>query len=845
MIPRIAFSIARRELRGGLRNFRIFLACLALGIAAIAAVGSVRASIEQGLAREGAVILGGDAQMGFTYRFASPDEKVWMQDNAIAVSEVAEFRSMVVVVDADGETRRGLSQIKSVDAAYPLLGSLELEPAMSPAAAFAAKDGVPGAILHPLLIDRMGLEIGDTFRLGTNTFRLSASLIREPDAAAQGFGLGPRSIVLTRDLEGSGLLGPGSLFNTHYRLKLGSAADLNALEAEAEALFRNKGLNWRDSRNGAPGVEVFVNRIASFLVLVGLAGLAVGGIGVSSAVRTYLETKTEVIATLKTLGAGASVIFWAYFLQIGALAALGIFLGLALGALLPILAAPLISAALPLPVAITIHAAPLIEAATYGVLTALLFTIWPIARARDIRPAALFRDSMTGQNRLPRARFILLTLLILGLLVASALYFAAMPFLAVWTFGGILVALLVLLVAGFLVRFLAAKLAKSRALRGKTALRLAFGAIGGPKSEAMPVILSLGLGLSVLAAIGQIDANLRGAIERELPDVAPAFFFVDIQRDQLEGFRARTTGNAGVSRVDTAPMLRGLITKINGRPAREVAGDHWVIAGDRGITYADKLPDGTVITAGEWWPEGYAGPPQISFAEEEALELGLKIGDEITVNILGRDITAKITSFRVVDFSNAGIGFVLTMNPAAVAAAPHTFIATVYSDLASEAAILREIGDAYPNITAIRVRDAIERVANALGGMAAATSYGALATLLTGFVVLIGAAAAGERAREYEAAILKTLGATRQRILLSFALRAGILGLAAGGVAIGAGALAGWGIMRFVMEATYRFEPISAISIVVGGALVTLLAGLFFALRPLAATPAGILRSRE
>jgi putative ABC transport system permease protein len=840
----IAFRIARRELRGGLRNFRIFLACLTLGIAAIAAVGSVRTSIEEGLNREGAVILGGDAEMEFTYRFASDTERQWMAEKAIQSSEIVDFRSMAVV-EQDGVTERGLTQVKSVDATYPIYGKVELDPPMALDVAFARVGDVPGAILHPLLADRLGIEQGDIFRLGTQDFRLAALLVKEPDSASMGFGLGPRTLVLTKDLADSGLIGPGALFETQYRLSLPPEADLAALEVQANELFRESGLHWRDRRNGAPGVEVFVRRIASFLVLVGLAGLAVGGIGVSSAVRTYLETKTSVIATLKTLGAESWVIFWVYFLQIGALSILGITLGLILGALLPFAFSPLISSQLPLPAEISIHPEPLIEAGLYGVLTALLFTLWPIARTGEIRPAALFRDAISKRRFWPAWPYVLLTALLLGALLGVALWYASVPWLAMWTFGGILSALVVLVFAAAFIRWIAGKLAKSKIVRGRSALRLAFGAVGGPASEAMPVILSLGLGLSVLAAIGQIDANLRGAISNELPEVAPSFFFVDIQTDQLDGFLNRTRTDDAVSRVDTAPMLRGIITEINGRPAKEVAGDHWVISGDRGITYADQLPEKTVITKGEWWPDNYDGPPQISFAEEEAQELGLDIGDQITVNILGRDITATISSLRVVDFSNAGIGFVLTMNASAVAGAPHTHIATVYADEAAEPAILRDVGDAYPNITAIRIRDAIEQVSSALKGLAAATSYGALATLITGFVVLIGAAAAGERAREYEAAILKTLGASRARILLSFALRSGMMGAAAGLVAIFAGGTAGWAVMTFVMEAEFHFEPVSAIAIVLGGALVTLLAGLAFALRPLAAAPAGILRARE
>ena len=835
-----AWRIARREMRGGLGGFRVFLACLALGVAAIAAIGSVRVSIEEGLSREGAVILGGDAEMSFTYRFASDEERAFMDEVALRVSETVDFRSMLVH-ETDLGAERGLTQGRGVDDLYPLKGNVTLEPPIALEDALA--DG--GIIADPLLIDRMGLEIGDVVRLGTAELTLRAALIQAPDAAGGGFGLGPRSIVTLESLEAAGLLAPGTLFDSQYRLDLPPDTDLGALEETALTAFRDTGLRWRDARNGAPGLTEFIGRMGAFLVLVGLAGLAVGGVGVSAAVRAYLDRKIAVIATLKTLGAEARVIFAAYLMQIGVLATVGIALGLILGALIPVVVAPLIEARLPIPVALGVHPGPLAEAALYGALTALIFTLWPLARTAEVRAAALYRESSGATQQLPPLPALMMIAALLAALVAAAAVLSGLPRLALWAAGGIAAALLILFVAAWAVRLVARRAARSRLARGRSALRLALGAVGAPGGGAASVVLSLGLGLTVLATVGQIDANLRAAISRDLPEVAPSFFFVDIQNDQLPGFLERVETDPEVTRVDSAPMLRGVITRINGAPAREVAGDHWVLQGDRGITYAERPSEETVITEGAWWAPGYSGPPQISFAAEEAAEMGIGLGDMLTINILGRDIEGEITSLREVDFSTAGIGFILTLSPNALAGAPHTHIATVYAAEEAETAILRDVAGSAPNITAIRVRDGIKLVAKALRGLAAATSYGAGATLLTGFIVLIGAAAAGERVRVFEAAVLKTLGATRGRILRSFALRSAILGAAAGFVAIGAGALAGWGVMTFVMETEYAFEPFSALAIVLGGAMATLLAGLAFAWRPLATRPAGVLRAQD
>ncbi len=831
----VAARFAGRELRGGLRGFRIFVACLALGVAAIAAVGTVRAGIQAGLDREGAALLGGDAEVELTYRFARTEELAYFNEIAEVVSETVDFRSMAVTETEE----RGLTQIRAVDDAYPLVGQVRLDPDIPLEEALAGQ----GAVAERLLTDRLGLQPGDTFKLGTATFELRAILDKYPDNAAGGFGLGPRTIVRTEALADSGLIAEGTLFSTQYRLDLPDGANLQAFEDQTKAQLSDAGLRWRDSRQGAAGVEEFIEQIGNFLILMGLAGLAVGGVGVSAAVQSYLAGKTGIIATLKTLGATRQTIFLTYFLQVGALTILGVAIGLIIGGSLPVLFAPLIEARLPIPAAFTFDPRPLWEAAIYGILTALIFTLWPLAKTENIKAATLFRDAFGGTRALPRFIYILATALLLAALVGLAIRFSGNAFLTLWTTGGITGALLILVLSALAIRFIARRLRKPT--RGRPALRLAFGAIGARGGEATAVVLSLGLGLAVLASVGQIDSNLRSALADELPQVAPSYFFVDIQPDQIDGFQARLADDPAVSNVETAPMLRGVITTINGEDANAYTDGHWVVQGDRGVTYSVAMPDGTEITEGEWWAEDYSGPPLISFSAEEAMEMGLKIGDEMVINILGRDITGTVASFREVTFEDAGIGFVIAMNESALAGAPHSWISTVYAEEEAEAQILRDLASAYPNITAIRVRDAIDQVVTLISSISAATRYGALATLITGFLVLIGAAAAGERARTYEAAVLKTLGAPRSRIFRSFALRAALLGLAAGAVALGAGILGGWAVSTFVMETSYHVIWSNALVIIGGGIAASMIAGLLFAVRPLAAKPAQVLRARE
>ena len=836
---RTAFTLARRELRGGIAGFRIFLLCLILGVGAIAAVGSVRSAIDAGLAAEGRTILGGDAELRLTYRFAEPDERAWMEANAAAVGEMVDFRSMAVTPEGD----RALTQVKAIDDAWPLVGAAQFEPALSVSQVLAGDGTRPGGAMDGVLMDRLGLSVGDTFLLGTREFTLMARLLREPDSVGTSFGFGPRTLVATPALDGSGLIGPGSLFTVAYRLTLQPGETLESLRASLPPTLRDQGVRWRDSRRPDPNVSRFVDRLGSFLILVGLAGLAVGGIGIAAAVRSYLDAKTPVIATLKTLGAEGRTIFAIYFIQIGLLTLLGVAGGLVLGATLVAVGVPLLPEGLPVPVNSGFYPAPLAEAAVYGTLTALVFTLWPLARVERVRAAALFRGIGTESRAWPRPLPLIALSLSAVALVGATVWFSGVWQLALGTVGGILGSLILLALVAVALRSAARRLARARLMRGRTSLRLALGAIGNPREGAIAVILSLGLGLTVLASVGQIDANLRNAIATELPDRAPSFFFLDLQPDQVDDFVARLDATEGVTAIVTAPQLRGVISQINGRPAREY-GNHWVLRGDRGVTYRAEQGD-VVLTEGDWWPADYTGPNLISFAEEEGRELGLQLGDEITVTILGRDITGTIANFRELDFSTGGIGFVMTWNDGAFRGAPHTVIATAHAPQEIEGQLLRELGAAFPNVTAIPIRETAQRVSEALSALATATAIAALATLATGFVVLIGTAAAGERARIYESAVLKTLGAARGGILASFALRSALMGAAAGGVAILAGAISAWAILTQVMEIDYSFEPLSALAIVAGGVVAVLIAGLLFALRPLAARPAQVLRSRE
>ena len=830
--------MAIRELRSGVSGFRIFLTCLILGVGTISAIGTVKSGIEIAISEKGSELLGGNAEAEFTYRLATTEELKWLETISQNISGIIEFRSMAKFVEG-GANERALTQVKAVDNEYPLIGNVQLASGKSFKDVFRQPKS---AVMESDLASRLGINIGETFSLGLTKFVLRDIIQSSPDDAGTNFGLGPRTIIKSEDLLDSGLIAPGTLLTAKYRLLIEPLKNLDELRALAKIKFENNGMRWRDARNGAPGISEFVNRLSAFFIMVGLAGLVVGGVGIGSAVKSYLNRKISTIAVMRSLGATNFQIFMTYFVQLAIISFIGITIGLVIGASVPHLCAPLLKVLIPIPISIVFSIKPIAEAAIYGTIIATLFTLWPLSRCENIKAAALFREMNLIKDGFPRLKYLVLSfILVLILLIISAV-FNQNPELTSWFALGFTVALVTLFLSARILMYCIKKF--GRIINGHPSTRWALAAMGGTQEGTNNSLIAIGLGLTVLAIIGQVDGNLRTSINNNLPEVAPSYFVIDIQKSQIEEVRDILNSNKGVISFDEAPMLRGIITKINNKQASEVAGDHWVIRGDRGITYFEELPKRFNLTEGQLWPKDYSGATQISFAAEQAEELGIGIGDSVTVNIMGREITGEITSLRNVDFSSAGIGFVIAMNPSALKAAPHSFIMTIYVSTEAETAVFNNLSSRFSNITLIKVRNVIERVSNLLSSIATASSYGALTTLAMGFLVLLGSAASGQSARSYDAAILKTLGATRKDLIISYIIRFSLIGATAGFVAIFFAVGGAWCITSLVLELPFKIIWDTALIIIIGGLIANLLAGLYFATQALKIKPANFLRAQ-
>lgn len=839
----LSLRLALRELRGGLRGFYVFLACIALGVGSIAGINSVSRALTDGIASQGRVILGGDVAFSLIHRPANPDELAFLQ-GAGRVGTIATMRAMVRSEAADGQS---LVELKAVDAAYPHGGTLALDPPGDAQSLLAESSGRYGALAAPELLDRLGIETGAAIRLGSLTLEVRGTIRSEPDRLSSGIGFGPRLIVSLDALQAAGLLQEGSLVTWVYRVALpdqAGPAAIARLQAEAEAAFPEAGWGMRSRDNAAPGLNHNIDRFSQFLTLVGLTALIVGGVGVANAVASFVDIKRPSIATYKCLGAGGGLVFRIYLLQILILATLGIAIGLGLGALMPLIAKLALADLVPVAGG-SLYPREMVLASLYGFLVATAFALGPLGRARQMPAVTLFADRAIGSPIRPPAAYLAIQAALLVALAALAVLLSHDRRLALTYVGGVIAAFLVLRVVGIAVMAGARRI---RNLRG-TVPRLAVRNIHRPGALTPSVVLSLGLGLTLLVSLALIDLSLRSQLTGAIVERAPDFYFLDIQNAESDRFIAEVESLAPGGTLRTVPMLRGRFVAVKDRPAAAIDGDgsSWALRGDRGITYSATLPENSRITEGEWWQAGYQGQPLVSMEAEIARDLGLSLGDTITVNVLGRNVTARVANLRTVDWESLSINFVMVFSPNTFEAAPHAYMATLrLADDAppqSERRIVAGITDSFPGVTTISVRDAIASINELIADLALASRIAASLALVVSMLVLGGALAAGHRQRQQDAVVLKALGATRRQLLGAFALEYGLLGLATAIFGLLAGMGAAWYVVTEVMDISFAFSPTVG-AMAAGAALaVTLGIGLAGTWRILSVRPAPYLRN--
>lgn len=834
----LSFRLAARELRSGVRGFGIFLACLALGVAAIAAASSTAEAFRRGLASQAREILGGDLSASVENRQFSPQERA-----AFARLGEASYTARVRVMAEAPSGDRRLVDLRGADAAYPLAGTVELEGADTLAEALATRDGLPGAAVEPALLDRLGLKIGDRFEAGPLTLVVRAAMIRQPDSVARGFVLGPRVLVRRELLDPTGLLAPGLPSSQSVRIALPSGTDPVAAGKALRKQFGDSGLYVRDRSDAAPGARKLIDQLEYFLGFIGLASLVAGGLGVAGAVSAYLATREPSIAVLKALGAEGDLIRNTYLIQIGLLASLGVLIGLVIGAVVPLILGQIAGSALPVPALFAIYPLPLIKAGAFGLLAAAAFSLIPLARARATPPSALFRRALGV-----RAPFGLETIGagVSGLgLAALAVATAPTPIAAGIMIVGVAVAFVLLWALGLAAAWLAGK------VRGlaRGPIRIGLANLAGPRSAARTATPAIGLGVALLACVVLIQSALLAQVREVAPKSAPAMVFTEIPGDEVAAFDAevaKATGPLDADRYLRIPFATGRIIALKGKPIdlkAIKASERWAFDNDISLSVLDSEPRDSGLVEGRWWPAGYAGPPQVAMEIDLAQGAGLKVGDTVTLSVLGRDLEARVAVLRKVEFGGFGPNFSIVLDPKSLEGAVLRNIAIAKMDRPAEARLTRALGKTFPTVNVISVREQLEAAAGLFDRLALAIRGAAAVAGLAGLLVLAGAIAAGARARAREAATLKVLGGTRAQILSAYVIEYGAVGMIAGAAGVLLGLAAAWPVVVLVFKAQWSIDWAGVMILLGGAAGLSAVGGLLAAAQALSRRPAPVLRA--
>ena len=825
----LATRLARRDLRARFRGLRLLLVCLFLGVGALAAIGSLASAIEGELAARGQVLLGGDVEFEIGQRRAEADE--WQAIAAIGqVSETVRMQSMAI-----RGTQSAPIELKAVDAAYPLYGKLRMADGRSVSAPPADTAWIGAA-----LAERMGMTTGDMLRLGNAAFRVGGVIADEPDRLGEGFTLGPVVIVSTAGLARTGLIQPGSLYGTKYRVRM-AGGDPKAVIEAFKKKFAEAGWETRTRDKASPSASRFVDRMGDFLTLVGLAALAIAGIGIGGGVSSYLAARRRSIATLKVLGATSGIVARVYLIQISVVALVGVAAGLIVGVLATPLLVTLAGQVLPVSPGFAVQPVPLALSTIYGLLIALGAAAVPLVHGAEVPAAALLRGAIDGRDA-GRWRAFGWMALAAGALIAVVMLTSAQPGLSAAFLGSVAGALLLLAALGWLVRAAAARLPRPRS----PLLRLAIAGLHRPGARTVALVVALGLGLTLFVLLAAIRTSLDANIERTVPARAPALFALDVPRDRVDLFTQTIRQASPRAEIATVPLLRGTIVAYGRTRVADLAQlppDAFILRGERGITYAAALPKGSTLTQGRWWAADYKGPPLVSVEAVQAKALGLSIGDPLTISALGQEVTARVASFRTVQWDTLGFNFVLVFSPGTFDAFPHNLSATVNMPPAQTGAVMRALLPRFPSVSVIEVGGVLKQIQNVVSQLSAAIAAAASVAILAGIAVLIGAITAAREMRTYDAVMLKVLGATRAQILSVQTIEYVLLSLIVAVVALGLGLGAAYYVVVQLFQFAWLPDMGAVILTLVTGVVLTLVIGLLGSLPILSARPAQALRA--
>ena len=838
------FNLARRELRASWRRLLFFFLCIGVGVGSIVALRSMIQSLNRAVAGEARALMTADVQAETT-RDWPPDalariETVARPPLAEARTETVEAPTMLRPADPAREGAL-MVEVKGVERGFPLYGEFLLEDG-KPFDFALVENG--GAVVAPLLLERMSLRVGDRVKVGEREFEIRGVTRQEPGSGG-GFRLGPRVFVARADLEAAGLTGFGSRARRKILFRAGEGRMEELTRTLRSALGSNL-VNVRSYRDSEESLSEQFSRAENYLSLTGLVILVLGGIGVSSVTRVFVEQKRKTIAVLKCIGATGRRLTAAYLAQVLALGAAGSLLGVVLAKAALLLVRARFAESLPANLSYDLQPGAVAQGLGLGLLISLLFSALPLLRIRRIRPNMLLRDAAEPEPR---------RWLDLWRAGVAVVVLAGLIFLASWQAGSLRIGVVFLSGLGLtaLVLYAAAwalvfVVRRARGL-GTFAVRQAINSMHRPGNQTRVIVMAVGLGAFLVLSVQSLQSSLLDEFDVARRGNLANMYLLDVQRDQVEGVR-ELVAQSGGARADLIPTVRARIVAVNGR---EVDLDAAGVRGERGrlgreyvVTYRPRLDYNETVVAGRFWDEAPSEEPEVSIEEALRGTGGIDLGSAVTFDIQGRKITARVTSVRRVDWRNSRTGFIVLFRPGALEKAPQMFVGAIDGPEAEPARsrFQRAIVDRYPNVSVIDVADIVRGVGRILSNITLAVSFIGGFVFLSGVLILVGSIARTKFQRVYEAAVLKTLGAKRRMLLTMMLAEYGLLGLVAGVVGAAAANMLSYAVARYVFDVAWTFAPALSAAGVAATVLLVCVVGALSSLDVLTRKPLAILRAQ-
>ena len=838
------FNLAWRELRASWRRLLFFFLCIGIGVGSIVALRSMIQSLNRAVAGEARALMTADVQAETT--------REWSQDALAKIAKVAreplvnartetiEAATMLRPSD-EGNGGTLMVELKGVERGFPLYGEFKLEDGR-PFDFSLVENG--GAVVAPLLLERLNLKVGDRVRIGEREFEIRGVSKQEPGSSG-GFRLGPRVFIARADLEAAGLTGFGSRARRKILFKTADDRQPELVKA-LKAELGNNVVNVRSYKESEESLGEQFSRAENYLSLTGLVVLVLGGIGVSSVTRVFVEQKKKSIAVLKCVGATGRRLTAAYLAQVLALGALGSLLGVVLAKAALVFVHARFAESLPPNLLYDLQPGAVAQGLGLGLLISLLFSALPLLRIRRIKPNMLLREAEQDApgRRLDLGRALVAGLVLAGLLLLTSWQAGSLR-VGVFFLGGLGLTALVLYLAAWLLVFL---VRRARGL-GTFAVRQAINSMHRPGNQTRVIVLAVGLGAFLVLSVQSLQAGLLDEFDVARRGNLPNMYLIDVQRDQVEGVReivAQTTG----ARAELIPTLRARIAAVNGK---EVDLDAEGARRERGrlgreyvVTYRPRLEYNETLVAGKFWDETPSQEPEVSIEEGLRGAGGIDLGGTITFDIQGRKIEARVTSVRRVDWRNSRTGFLILFRPGALDRAPATFVGAVDgpTEEPARSRFQRAIVDRFPNVSVIDVADIVRSVSRILSNITLAVSFIGGFVFLSGALILVGSIAMTKFQRVYEAAVLKTLGAERRVLLTIMLAEYGLLGLVAGLVGAAAANGLSYAVSRYVFEIDWTFAPLLNLTGVAATVFLVGAVGALSSLDVLTRKPLSILRAQ-